>query len=86
MESMCARDIKRIVEDIFNKCTGRYINWSKSIDVLSEINSFEFISLIVEIENTLNIEFDDERLLIESYSDTDCFLKYILYKLSLKHD
>ena len=54
-----------------------------SEDLLQEIDSFEFISLIVALEDALNIEFDEERLLLESYNDMDDFLKYLLYKISL---
>lgn len=72
--------MKKIVGMVLKKCTGKHINWDKDVNFLIDLNSIEFISLIVELENVLNIEFDDDKLLLDSYSDTNDFLDYLIYK------
>ena len=42
------------------------------------INSIQFMSFIVELENELNIEFPPELLLIENFSDINKIVEIIM--------
>lgn len=43
-----------------------------------QINSFLFIQLIVEIELEFDIEFEDEKLLLENYNQLKDMIQYIV--------
>lgn len=49
---------------VLNKITNRQLdaNTNRIDEVLLGLNSLEFVSLIIELENTFNIEFDVSKL------------------------
>ena len=46
-----------------------------------KINSIQFIKIIVEIENELDIEFEDEEIAVENYTTLNDFIECIKKKL-----
>ena len=44
------------------------------------VNSIEFIKIIVGLEDEFNTEFEDEMLLFESFTDISSIVDYILQK------
>lgn len=77
-------NMQKIVEIVYQKSIGR--EWDSSItfkdSFVSLLNSIEFISLIVGIEEALNIEFDDEKLLFSAFPTLNDLLNYLLFKIS----
>lgn len=78
-------NMQKIVEIVFHKNIGR--EWDSSIalddNFVSLLNSIEFICLVVGLEEALNIEFDDDRLLFSAFPTLNDLLNYLLYKISV---
>lgn len=55
-------------------------------DTLSEVwatlSSFTFVRLVIEVEVFFGIEFEDEKLVKERFSDLDQFVEYIQQLMS----
>lgn len=57
------------------------ITLNTTIDELN-LSSIEFIKIIVELEETFDLEFDNEMLLFESFTDITSISQYIIRKKS----
>lgn len=44
------------------------------------VNSLEFVSIVIDLEAEFDVEFDDEMLLISSYSNIGQLVEYIYQK------
>ena len=77
-------NMQKIVAIVYKKSIGR--EWDSSItfkdNFVSLLNSIEFISLIVGLEDALNIEFDDEKFLFSAFPTLNDLLNYLLFKIS----
>lgn len=73
-------DMMKIVNMVLKKSSGRCIDWKAKENIFNDLDSIEFISLIVGLEEVLNIEFDDDKLLMSSYNDSNEFLEYLICK------
>lgn len=67
--------IKEIVS--YKKLDSEVGLLEKNFDEL-DINSLEFISLIVKCESDFGVTFEDERLLMDSYANMDAFISYAI--------
>ncbi len=47
-----------------------------------ELDSIEFITIIVEVETNYEIEFDDENMLINNYRSIGDFVEYVKKKIT----
>lgn len=47
-----------------------------------ELDSIEFITIIVEVETNYEIEFDDENMLINNYRSIGDFIEYVKKKIT----
>ena len=47
-----------------------------------ELESINFITIIVEIEEHFEIEFDDENMILSNYETVGDFVKYVESKMS----
>lgn len=47
-----------------------------------ELESINFITIIVEIEDHFEIEFDDENMILSNYETVGDFVKYVESKMS----
>ena len=47
-----------------------------------ELDSIEFITIIVEVETNYEIEFDDENMLISNYQSIGDFVEYVKKKIA----
>lgn len=76
-------NILKLIEMVYKKNMGRTLDNSISLndDFLSLLNSIEFINLVVGLEEALNIEFDDEKLLFSAFPTLNDLLDYLLLKL-----
>lgn len=79
------------VEALITSITLRVINKDRTEDMIevieaetldNELNSINFIELIVGIETEFNIEFDDEYLEFGKFSNISEMTDYILKKIS----
>ncbi len=66
-----------ILKDVVNRTIPE--NWMERGGMLSElsIDSLEYIKIVVQIENTFDIEFDDEALVLEKFTNVDDICAYI---------
>lgn len=76
-------EIYKVVIEIFEELTGFNYNDVKDIPISDlKIESYIFISFVVQIENRINITIPDELLVIDGLPDIDTFAKMIenIYK------
>ncbi len=66
-----------ILKDVVSRTIPE--NWMERGGQLSElsIDSLEYIKIVVQIENTFDIEFDDEALVLEKFASVDDICAYI---------
>ena len=57
------------------------INLNTTFDEI-ELDSIEFITIIVEVESNYEIEFDDENMLISNYQRIGDFVEYVKKKIA----
>ena len=57
------------------------INLNTTFDEI-ELDSIEFITIIVEVESNYEIEFDDENMLISNYQSIGDFVEYVKKKIA----
>ena len=57
------------------------INLNTTFDEI-ELDSIEFITIIVEVETNYEIEFDDENMLINNYRSIGDFVEYVKKKIT----
>ncbi|MFB7304401.1 phosphopantetheine-binding protein [Heyndrickxia sporothermodurans] len=70
-----------IIKKYYKQSSDIEINKNTKIKTL-KFDSISFIRIIVEIEERLNIQFDDDFLLIEKYEILGDLEKYVLQKLN----
>jgi len=72
----------QLVLGLLRKVLKRTVDSSLSMDddffVVLSVNSLEFVSLIVEIETVLNIEFDLDKFVMHAFPTLSKFLDYLL--------
>lgn len=79
-------EIYKVVIEMFEELTGFNYNDVKDIPISDlKIESYIFISFVVQIENRINITIPDELLVIDGLPDIDTFAKMIenIYKTNL---
>jgi acyl-coenzyme A synthetase/AMP-(fatty) acid ligase/acyl carrier protein len=78
-------NMRKIVEIVYKKNIGRPMEDSITLEnnFLSLLNSIEFISLVVGLEEALNIEFDDDKLLFAAFPTLNDLINYLLVKVKI---
>jgi len=69
-----------IVKKIMQRVTGRNVDNMQDANLLSLLDSLEFVSLVVELETILEIEFEEHKLTANAFATLDDFLTYLLNK------
>ena len=76
-----SKDLMRsLVKKITEKVTGRKLDNVQDANVLSTLDSLEFVSLVVELENMLSIEVEEHKLTSGAFATLDDFIVYLLEK------
>jgi len=65
-----------IVKKILQLITGRPIPLEGNF--LSNLNSMEFVTLVVELENVLEIEFEESKLVADAFPTSETLVNYLL--------
>lgn len=78
----------KLIENIFQKTLSKQIDVSTCMEnsVLDLLDSMEFISFVVAIEEALNIAFEDEKLVPEAFPKTEDLINYLLEKVAVNTD
>ena len=69
-----------IFKKVLQKTTGRKFddeNTNES-EFLTTLNSIEFVSVVVELETVLNMEFDETKLVAAAFPTLDDFIEYLI--------
>ena len=77
-------DVLRFLEKYFN--IEFKDNILKDKTILDNIGSFDFINIIINLENQYNIEYNDEMLNSGCYEDIDDFIRYTVSLIDKKED
>lgn len=74
---------------IITKCMDNNSDFTDTIAITLEtsldelnISSIDFIKVIIELEEEFDLEFDNEMLLYEAFTDINSIVKYIIKKQS----
>jgi len=73
------RDIKREMIEVLlkNNVDEQFLSNNVTLSEC-DINSLSFIKIIVELEDTFEVVFDDESLSIDKYENFDAFYQSLL--------
>lgn len=76
------KDIQ-LIKDKINTILKELLNNPEKDVEINELNSVQFIKLIVEIEMAYDFEFDDDDLVVGRFKNIDEFAEFIYKKTSL---
>ncbi|WP_158081644.1 acyl carrier protein [Paenibacillus selenitireducens] len=74
MKEQLLRQIESVVKDK---------NITIESEILGILDSVTFIKIIVEIEKTYGIEFDDDKLLLSEFPSIGSLINYVVSKIEL---
>lgn len=75
-------DIRQEINEIILLVSGIEVNKDNKDVVFSMINSIDFISIIIKIEQKFSMQFEEEKLLVEQYPTLDSFYHYIEQRIT----
>lgn len=75
------KDIQ-LIKDKINTILKELLNSPEKDVEINELNSVQFIKLIVEIEMAYDFEFDDDDLVVGRFKNIDEFAEFIYKKTS----
>ena len=78
-------NMEKLVRVVFKDKVGRPLSGAVTSDddFRFSVNSFEYINLIVGLEEVFEIEFDEEKLFYDSFLSLNDLVNYVLLKTGI---
>lgn len=80
MTTTIREQVDEIITNLLKDQVSEDDTISKDNEMLLELNSFQFIGFVVELENFFDIEFEDEMLGLGIFNSVDDLCKYIQFR------